>query len=320
MLITKTPLRISLIGGGTDMPSFYRSRPGAVLSFTINKFIYVCVNRHFGGGFRVAYSKTENVETLDQIEHSLVRESLRLHNISGGLEISSIADLPGNGTGMGSSSAFVVGLLRALGKDVVPTVLAERAYTVEAEKCYSPVGKQDHYAAACGGMNFITFGKNRVSVKPLYPSLDWRREFELNALLLWTGRTRDANEILKRQDKAFRDGGNISLGTHLAHHAHVFYQEVLDGASMGRLGELMHATWQLKRILVDGIATRDIDEWYDKAREAGAFGGKLLGAGGGGFLFMLAAPEYHKQIVEATGLRKVDFKIEMEGSQVIYAT
>lgn len=319
MLITRTPLRISLIGGGTDMPSYYTKRPGAVLSFTIDKYIYVSVNRHFGGGFRVAYSKTENVEHIDQIEHDLVRESLRLHNIKAGLEISSIADLPGSGTGMGSSSAFTVGLLKALGKDVPAGTLAERAYTVEAEKCFHAVGKQDQYAAAYGGMNFITFGKKNVSVKPLYVSKDWRDEFERNALLLWTGRTRDAREILKRQDKSFRDGGNIVLGEHLAHHAHVFYQELMDGASMRRLGELINQSWLLKRVLVEGIATPDIDKWYEAARARGAFGGKLLGAGGGGFLFLLAAPEYHRRIIEATGLRKVDFKITMEGSQVIYA-
>lgn len=319
MLITRTPLRISLAGGGSDLPSYYRTKPGAVISFAIDKYVYVMVNRLFGGGIRVSYSKMENVSSVDEIKHELVRETLRLHNIKNGLEIVSIADVPGSGTGLGSSSAFTVGLLKALGKDVHPSVLAERAYTVESEKCFHPVGKQDQYASSHGGMNFITFGKNSVKVTPLYPSSKWRRNFEKHALLLWTGMVRDANEILKQQSASFSNGSSIEVGLHLSKHAHEMYQEILEGTDILRVGELLDKTWKTKKLMAPGISNPKIDEWYETALELGASGGKLLGAGGGGFLLFIAPPDRHQYICNATGLQKVEFKFEMEGSKVIHA-
>lgn len=319
MKITRTPLRISLVGGGTDMPSFYSKYPGAVFSFAINRYVYVSVNPKFDGTFRVSYSKTEMSPNIDAIQHSLVRESLKLMNVKTGIEVTSIADIPGEGTGLGSSSAFTVGLLKALTLgSVEPAILAERAYTVEGEMCSHPVGKQDQYASALGGMNFITFGKNSVNVRPIQPSADWMKDFYSCTLLLWTGMTRDANEILKHQRKGFVDGGNIEIGKMLAHQAHVFMQEVFDGAPFRRLGQILDETWKLKKMLSPNISSPKIDALYDKAKEAGAYGGKLLGAGGGGFIFLFAPHYLHKQIIEATGLRKIDFAVEPNGSELIY--
>lgn len=318
VIITRTPLRISLVGGGTDMPAFTQKHPGAVVSFAIDKYVYVSVNPKFDRKFRVSYSKTENADRVDQIKHDLVRESLKISGVTEGVEITSISDIPGTGTGLGSSSAFTVGLLKALEKYPDPSILAERAFEVESGKCYHPVGRQDQYASAHGGFNFMIFGKNNVQVTPLRLPFHWRKEFSNYALLLWTGITRDANDILQRQDKTFRDGGNIEIGKHLSRYAHDFYQELIDGANMERLGALMNIAWTEKKMLAPGISTMKIDDLYGSAIKCGAYGGKLLGAGGGGFLFFLAPPEKHDDIVEKTGLKKIDFKIEMEGSKVIY--
>lgn len=318
MIVTRTPLRISLIGGGSDMPSFYKKHPGMVISFAIDKYVYVSVNKKFDGKLRVSYSSTENVEDVSDLKHDLVRETLKNFKIKSGLEITSVADIPGTGTGLGSSSAFTVGLVKALGRETDPATVAERAFYVEAESCHRPVGKQDQYASAFGGFNQILFGKNRVAVTPLLPSHAWISDFESHALLLWTGMTRDAGEILKAQDKAFRDGGNLEYGKRLVDLAHEFHQDLMDSATMDRLGTLLHISWITKKGLARGVSNQKIDDLYTTALSCGAHGGKLLGAGGGGFLFFLAPPERHGKIVEATGLRKVDFKIEQRGSEVIY--
>lgn len=318
MLTTRTPLRISLVGGGTDMPSFYKKHTGAVISFTINKYVYVSINKKFDGKLRVSYSKTENVDSVDDLQHELVRESLKLFNIKSGLEITSISDIPGSGTGLGSSSAFTVGLLKALGTTNGTVTLAERAFTVEADKCSHPVGKQDHYSAAFGGLNYFVFGKNKVEHNPIMPSIKMVQELQSHSLLLWTGITRDANEILKNQNKTFLDGGNIEIGKQLSRLADDLYVEMSDGIEMERIGEYLQKAWQLKKFLAQSITNSKVDAWYEKAIWKGAYGGKLLGAGGGGFMYFLAHPKLHDSIVEETGLRKVEFKLDYEGSQVIY--
>jgi D-glycero-alpha-D-manno-heptose-7-phosphate kinase len=318
MLITRTPLRISLIGGSTDVPAFYKKNAGAVVSFAINKYIYVSVNEKFDGKYRVSYSKTENVKTVDEIQHNLVRESLKLFNIKKGLEITSVSDIPGSGTGLGSSSAFTVGLLKALGKDDRPAILAERAFVVEAEMCFQPIGKQDAYASAHGGLNYMAFHKNSVQVIKLNQSPEWISEFEKHSLLLWTGRSRDANEILKLQNKGFQDGGNTEMGKMLSQLANDLYVGMLNHISIQETGVLLQEAWKVKKFLAFGISDAQIEGWYDNAMRYGSYGGKLLGAGGGGFLFFLAPPDRHAQIIEKTGLRKIPFNIEMTGSEVIY--
>jgi len=274
MITTRTPLRISLIGGGTDIPSFYKKAPGAVVSFAINKYVYVSVNKKFDGKFRVSYSQTENVDSIDDIQHELVREALRLFSIKTGLEITSISDIPGNGTGLGSSSSFTVGLLNALGKNNAPSVLAERAFTVEAEKCFHPVGKQDQYAAACGGVNYMMFGRNYVKISPIKLTQKWTEEFESHALLLWTGITRDANEILAVQNKNFLNGGNIEIGKQMARLANDFYAELLGDITIPRIGEYLQQAWQIKKFFASGVSNSKIDALYEKAMWNGALGGR----------------------------------------------
>jgi len=318
MLITKTPLRISLIGGGTDTKEFYTKHPGAVVSFAINHYIYVMINKKFDGKFRVSYSKTENVDTIDDIQHNLVREALRLNNIRTGLEIVTVSDIPGNGTGLGSSSALTVGLVNAFSQDVPPAVLAERAFVVENEKCGNPTGKQDAYASAFGGVNYMQFGKRSVEVSPIHASEAWQKDFESHSLLLWTGLARDGNEILRTQSRNFSSGGNMEIGKQVAQLASYLCIAISDSENMVHIGGLIAEAWKVKKFFANGISNSRIDEWHDTAISCGAYGGKLCGAGGGGFLFLLAPPDSHAKIVEQTGLRRVNFKIEPKGSEVIY--
>lgn len=318
MIITRTPLRISLVGGGTDLPAFYKKSPGAVFSFAVNKYVYVIVNPKFDGRYRVSYSQLEIVDEIKDIQHDIIRSAMQISGVKHGLEVTTVADIPGGGTGLGSSSALAVGILKALTPYLDCGTLAEKAFFLESEGCGSPVGKQDQYASAYGGMNFITFGKNNVNVRPIIPSADWMHDFESCTLLLWTGITRNANDILKEQRKNFDDGASIAHGRKLARLAHDFLDEVAGKGRVRQLGEIMHESWALKRQLSSGISNSEIDTIYDNAMRAGAYGGKLLGAGGGGFFFFFAPNYHHKAIIEATGLKKVEFKVEEKGSEVVY--
>lgn len=318
MLITRTPLRISLVGGGTDVKEFYSKHAGAVVSFAINHYVYVSVSKKFDGKFRISYSKTENVDTIDEIQHDLVRESLRLHNIKTGLEITSVSDIPGNGTGIGSSSAFTVGLVNALSRNVQPAALAERAYVVENETCGHPTGKQDQYAAAFGGMNYFAFHRKHVEVVSLHPSEAWHNDFQAHSLLLWTGISRDGNEILKEQRGNFSSGTNLEIGRQMAQLANDLYIEILNEESMERIGGLIAESWKIKKFFASAISNIRTEAQIEEIMRNGAYGCKLCGAGGGGFLFVLASPSDHARIVKRTGLRQVKFKIEKEGSKVIY--
>lgn len=317
MLITRAPLRISLVGGGTDVQAFYSQHPGCVVSFAINKYIYISVNKKFDGKFRISYSKTENVDTIAEIEHPIVRKALYGHGIETGLEITSVSDIPGNGTGLGSSSAFTVGLVKALGRDSSAPMVAERAYAVE-RAAGNPVGKQDQYASAIGGFNQFEFMSHVVKINPIMPGAIWMDEFESHCLMLWTGRTRDANDILRTQEMGFQGGGNIQAGIQLANLARDFYLELMGGADMKRIGEFVSEGWKIKKLFAREITNLLMDNYYTGAMNNGAYGGKLLGAGGGGFLFFIAPPDTHERIENELGLRKVDFYIAPRGSEVIY--
>jgi len=295
------------------LPAFYNKHVGGVVSFSINKYIYICVNPKFDGRIRVSYSKTENVDFADDVENILVREALRFYRIQKGYEITSVADIHGEGTGLGSSSAFTVGLVNALGRGGHPAMLAENAFMIEAEKAYSPVGKQDHYISAYGGMNYMRFSPRRVEVQTLFP----KKDMEDNFLLLYTGITRPANEILRKQTENFSRGDTLEIGKKLAELAYDFRCEYIAGMEYQRMGEIVLQGWELKKKLTT-VSTDKIDQWIEIAMNHGAYGGKLLGAGLGGFLFFIAPFETHAQIVAATGLRRVEFKIENMGSEVIY--
>lgn len=317
MVITRTPYRISFVGGGSDMAAFYRHEPGCVVSATIDKFITICATRKYDDDVRVSYSQTENVQRASEIAHPLVRACLAMANIQCGIEIVSIGDIPG-GTGLGSSSAFTVGLLRALyalqGEFHPTDYLAHGACHAEIELAHSPIGKQDQYAAAFGGLKCYTFHEDgRVSVEALPIDTEGLGHY---LLLLDTGMRRDANPILADQAAAMRDSRKRADVRAMANLAKAFRDALLAGR-LEECGAILDAAWRHKREL--GATTDQIDAWYTQARAAGAWGGKVCGAGGGGFLLFMAPPERHVDIKRALGLRAVSVRSAAHGSQVVYA-
>jgi D-glycero-alpha-D-manno-heptose-7-phosphate kinase len=320
MIISQTPFRVSFAGGGTDLPVFYRREHGAVLSTTIDQHIYVTIHRRFEPTIRVSYSRTETASTLDEIQHELVRESMRLVEVDEPLEITTIGDVPA-GTGMGSSSSLTVGLLAALygyqHRVVSPRVLAEQACRIEIDILGKPIGRQDQYAAAFGGLNYVRFNPDdTVDVQPVPWRDETREELERRVLLVYTGDTRDANAILEQQSAATTDRMDVLRS--MRDLADGMRHALADG-DLDRFAALLHEGWVWKRSLGCGISNGRIDEWYDAARRSGAIGGKLLGAGGGGFLLLLAPPWRHRAIREALGRpRELPFKIARHGSRNIF--
>jgi len=314
---------MSFVGGGTDLPSFYRKDGGTVLSTAIDRHIYVNVNRKFDDGIRIAYSKTEEVERIDEIEHKLVRATLEMMNITGGIEITTIADIPSRGTGLGSSSAFTVGLINALGAYLDCRFgaheLSRASCEVELQRCGEPIGKQDQYACAFGGLNLIEFRPDeRVVVTPIAMPGFARAELESRLLFFYTGSTRSASEILKAQDESVAaDSTKFAALRRMAELAHVLYAELCSG-SLDAMGDILHENWKLKKSLSEHISNSRIDAAYEAARCAGALGGKLLGAGAGGFLMFYAREEFHGPIRAALShLREVSFGFEPSGSVIV---
>ena len=317
MIITRTPFRISFAGGGSDMPAFFRSEAGTVVSATIDRYVYLSVSRKYDGQVRVSYSQTENVARAADVQHPLVRACLAMANIQRDIEIVSVADIP-SGTGLGSSSAFTVGLLNALyslqGEFHTADALAHDACHAEIELARSPIGWQDQYAAAFGGLKCYTFHPDgRVGVEALPIESEG---LEAHLLLLDTGLRRDANPILAAQGDAIRDSRKKADVRAMANLAKAF-RDALLAARMEECGAIMDAAWRHKREL--GATTDQIDTWYTQARQAGAWGGKLCGAGGGGFLLFLAPPHRHVDIRSALQLRAVPVRLSPHGSQVVYA-
>ena len=324
MIITKTPLRISLVGGGTDMVEFYKQYGGAVVSFAIDKYIYVMLNKKFDGGVRVSYSITENVAEPEMLKHDLVREALSQYEMNG-VEVVSVADIPGGGTGLGSSSSFSVGLLLALNKYIGnptnrhPCFLADSAFYLERVLCKHPVGKQDHYAAAYGGFNYFQFNKDGdVVTIPIRLGEANYGMLQHNMMLFWVGRTRHADTILKEQAKGLKDNPMVyEDAMAMKNLAYGLHGDLMND-NITSVGTFIGLNWQLKKNLAMGIAPKEIRNYCDKAMESGASGVKLCGAGGSGFILVYAPYEYHAAIAKAIGLRQVPFKISNEGAQVIY--
>lgn len=323
VIITRTPLRISFAGGGSDFPAVYRRASGAVVATAIDKYMYITVNRKFDEKIRASYAITEMVDRVDDLKHELIREALRMTGIAGGIEITSISDIPSRGTGLGSSSTYTVGLLHALhayaGRHVGARRLAEEACAIELDRLGKPIGKQDQYIAAYGGLLFIRFEPDAVLVEPLLPGGDFRRDLEDHLLLLYTGLTRRADSILAEQQRNFEDGETaLDDAARLRDLALDLRTAILD-RRLDAVGEILDAGWRIKRGLASGISSPQIDEWYERARSAGAIGGKLVGAGGGGFLLLFAPPRDHAQIVERLAdLRRVPVHLEPFGSRIIY--
>jgi D-glycero-alpha-D-manno-heptose-7-phosphate kinase len=309
MILTKTPLRISFVGGGSDRPSFYQEEPGAVVAAAIDKYVYVAVNPKYDGSIRAAYSLTENVSDVAELRHELIREALRMCGPASGIEVHSIADIPG-GTGLGSSSSFTVGLLKALMADKLwsPGYLAAMACEIEMQRCRHDIGQQDQHAAAYGGLRLYSFQPGgSVLSHPIPCDLD---ALSAHCLLLDTGRARqgDAGAVLASQRQ---DRDDVRQ---LAELASQFAVVLADGV-LDRCGFLMDTAWKIKRRFLGA----HYDQLYHAARGAGAWGGKLCGAGGGGFLLFLAPPERHAAIVRALGLRHVPIRVGGPGCQVVYS-
>ena len=322
MIVTQTPLRISFAGGGTDIPSYYESRGGGhVVSAAINKYVTVCLFPRYDNKIYVHWSRIEIVDAVDQIQHELVREALRLTGIKGGVEISMQSDIPAEGSGLGSSSSVTVGLLHAChvyqGEAVGPGQLAEEACEIEIVRCRKPIGKQDQYIAAYGGVQSFRFRSNGgVDVGGLWDSDSDLATLSTNLCLFYTGRTRSANSILAVQGKnAPANGSHLDGIRDLAAEAYVaIYKREFD-----RLGLTLAQNWSLKKRLADGISDPEIDAMYDKAISAGALGGKLVGAGGGGFLLVYCRPDRQPALMKAMAeYRRMPFLIERDGSKVIF--
>ena len=324
MIISKTPLRMSFVGGGTDLPAFYRKHGGAVVSTAIDKFIYVTVNKKFDDRIRVSYSRTEEAKSVDRIKHPLVREAMRLLKIRGGVEITSVADIPAKGTGLGSSSSFTIGLLNALhafaNRYASADQLAQEGCRIEIERCGEPIGRQDQYAAAFGGFNFIEFNPDdSVSVEPIICRRETLQQLQAEVIVFYTGITRSASRLLKAQQQALGAGkakqNAMRRMVDLAHRLKIELQK----NNLNAFGEIIHENWLLKRGLSRGVSNDDIDTWYARARKAGAVGGKLLGAGSGGFLMFYAPRDRHEAIARALNkLRPVVFRFEPQGSRIIF--
>jgi D-glycero-alpha-D-manno-heptose-7-phosphate kinase len=324
MIISRTPLRVSFLGGGSDLPGYYRQHGGAVLSAAINQSVYVTVSRKFDNAVRVSYSRTEEVAHASQVEHPLVREALAMLSIEGGIEITSIADIPAKGTGLGSSSSFTVGLLNALhafcGRHASAGKLAQESCHIEIERCGEPIGKQDQYAAAFGGFNFIRFRPDdTVEVNKVVCPPDLIDGIQTRLLFFYTGLTRSASGLLQQQSEELAaDKSKSDAMSDMVRLAEAAYADLCAG-KIASLGQMLHGAWQIKKQMTNGISNTLIDEAYQAAIDAGAEGGKLLGAGGGGFLMFDAAPERHDSIRRAlASLRETPFRFAVQGSSIIF--
>ena len=322
MIGTRTPFRFSFVGGGSDVAAFYEGAPGKVISVTVNKYMYIMLHPYFSEKFLIKYSTTELVDTVEQVKHPIVQAALRRFSFNG-LDINSIADIP-SGTGLGSSSAFTVGLLHALyaqaGMFVGKERLADEACQIEIEELKEPIGKQDQYAAAYGGLNRITFQPSgHVDVEPVPLGRQGMRDFRDNLLVFYTGQTRDARSVLADQnDNLSRKQDKRGFLSDMVAMVDPFVDSLVAGDYDG-CGRVLGEAWAMKKRMSSLIANESIDGYYDRALANGATGGKLLGAGGGGFLLFMAPPDAHARVRAALAdLKEVDFEFDFAGSRIIY--
>lgn len=322
MIISRTPLRISFAGGGTDLASYYRVHGGgAITGAAIDRYIHVLVNDKFDRSVRVAYSKVEEVGHFADLKHPLVREAMRLTGVTEAVEIHTIADIPSEGTGLGSSSSFTVGMLNALyayrGVLRSPAELAEEACRIEIEVLGGTLGKQDQFMAAFGGLRYLEFLPDDTVRATLIPlSAQERSTFAEHLSLFYTGITRQAQGILKKQDD--RTEQNRATLTEMRELARAC-RDALVAKDWAKVGALMDDGWRLKRTLADGISSPEIDALYERARRAGAWGGKITGAGGGGFFLVVHPPGRAAAVAEALApLRRFPVRIEPEGSRILF--
>lgn len=312
MIISRTPLRISLFGGGSDLPSFYRTHHGAALSFTIDKYVNIIVNRRLDNKIIVEWSQErEVVDSVNQVKHDLVREALKFTETTGGIEVHTISDITSAGSGLGSSSAVTVGLLKALDPSLYASDLADGAVDIELKRIGKPIGIQDQWAAAHGGFNLFEFRADRshtIAFLRLAP-------FCANLLLFATNLTRKADDILKQINVGIQVE-TLATMANMAREAAI----LLEKQRFDEVGRMLHTAWKMKKSLAGAITNPTIDSMYETARDAGALGGKICGAGGGGYLLLYAPPQQHQAIRTALAdYQELPFNYEPKGSRIIYA-
>lgn len=322
MIISQTPLRISFAGGGTDLKEFWAAEPGKVLSTSIDKYVFVVIKKRFDDLIVLNYTACEIVDSVAEIKHELIREAMLKTGISKGVEITTLADIPSKGSGLGSSSSVTVGLLNALyayaGKQVTAEQMAQEACDIEIDILDKPIGKQDQYIAAYGGLNEITFHPDyTVSVEPINNNSRDKRVFVSNILLFYTNITRKSSEILTEQKAETRN--KFEILKQMRNQVHEVRKVLENGAPFDRVGHILNDAWILKRQLASKITNPIIDEMYERARKAGALGGKISGAGGGGFL-MLYVPRENQNYVreELNEFKELPFMLEPDGSKIIF--
>jgi len=322
MIITQTPLRISFFGGGTDFEDYYRlDKGGAVLSTAIDKCIYVIIKKRFDDKIYINYSRKEIMDSVDEIRHDLVRESMRKTGIDKGVEITTLADVPSEGTGLGSSSSVTVGLLNTFYLYQVQSqsaaILARQACEIEIDILKRPIGKQDQYSAAFGNLNLMKFNPDdTVTLQQLSLDEEIKRELEANLMLIYTGITRRSSDILSEQKKNIKD--KISVLNDIRDMVEEG-KECLNKGKLNDFGKLLHQGWERKKILAQGINNPLIEEIYQAARKAGALGGKISGAGGGGFLLLYCPCQQQNRIRKTLkNLRELPFRFEEEGTKAIF--
>lgn len=327
MILTKTPLRISFFGGGSDIPAFYESNEGMCISTTINSYIYLAVHRCVADHLKIIYSKLELEDDLEKIKHDRVRETLKHFGVKNNIEICSFSDIPVAGTGLGSSSTFTVGLVNAIIEaemlgDVFydkKAALAEIASRIEIEYCNEPIGKQDQYAAAYGGLNSYTFTKEKVHVQKILVPPETIETLEKNLLCFNTGVSRNASSVLAEQTRRLYDDKDVIDYTKLIVHMAKLGTDYLLKNKLHEFGTLLNDAWQIKKQLSTGVSNPHIDEMYENAKNAGALGGKILGAGGGGYLLLYVPENKHNSVKETMkNYTPFNFKFETTGSQVVY--
>lgn len=324
MIITRTPLRISFAGGGSDLPVYYLKHGGAVVSTSINKYVYLSIYPYFHqNGYLLKYTRSEHVSTIKEIQHPILHQVFKDFNVKG-VDFNSCADIP-SGTGLGSSSAFTVGLALLCntyteGRYISREELAAYACDVEINKLGDPIGKQDQYACAVGGLNFIQFHPDEsVTIEKLCLCREGKERLQKNLLLFYTGTTRAAMEILAEQKDNTMN--NVQISETLSQMVNLAFElrKALLNNNINIMGEILHENWELKRQLASGVTNEKIDNWYKKALYAGAIGGKLLGAGGGGFLLFYVQEENHNRVRRAlSDLREIDFTFDQVGATIVY--
>lgn len=320
MIVVQTPLRVSFLGGGTDFEDFYSSDNGAVLSTAIDKYVFIIVKERFDDLIYVNYSKKEKVPNIDNLEHELAREAMRMTGVEKGVEITTLADVPSDGTGLGSSSSIAVGLLQALyayqGEMKATETLADQACQIEIDMLGKPIGKQDQYIAAYGNLRFINFSNEGITAEKVYLDQDDKRRLSESIMLFYTGVARQSSTILSEQKANMSENKDLLKDMKkLAFKG----RNALEEGAFDDFGDILHQSWVLKKQLASKITSRQIDDMYEAARKAGALGGKISGAGGGGFLLLYCTNGKKDNVRQALRkLRPLPASLEPDGSKVIF--